>query len=553
MSMWGTALLALVMQTALLQGIVVRKGTTEGLSKATVELRSMGLMDLTGRDQGSAAIVDSITTEDDGRFSFGNVAPGRYRLTVTRRGYTRPPLAVTVAAGQPAEDIQVNMTPAASISGRAVDADGRPLGNVEVKAMKASYPGGTRTLTPVQSVLTNDLGEYRLFWLAPGRYYVAAVHPKAQGSLRRVFSGNLRMSGGVDPALNDADPRPDLDSESGRYAPIFSGGTTDEQTASGIDLPEGAEFGGVNFVVAPVRPRHVRGVVIDGVTGKSAEYGSITLPRTLDGPRMKDPEVDRETGRFDMLLYPGSYAVNASSASGEGYATFTLGDADIENLTIPTTPGFNLRGRIVVDGEPISAAAIESLRITLRRDPPLAESLTSVYDAPLPDGSFTIYTSAGDFRINIAPVLNLTPSGFTQPLWTAFQNTYVKSIRLGDADILNGILKLDREPSTTLEVVIATNPGALDGQVMRPVADLPVILLPDIRRRSELYRTTTTDGSGRFHFDRVPPGDYKVFSWEEVEDGAWFDPDFMRANESRGIPVRIREGRTENVRIEQPR
>ena len=82
------------------------------------------------------------------------------------------------------------------------------------------------------------------------------------------------------------------------------------------------------------------------------------------------------------------------------------------------------------------------------------------------------------------------------------------------------------------------------------MADLPVLLLPDIRRRNELYRTTTTDASGRFHFDRVPPGAYKVFSWEEVEDGAWYDAEFMRANESRGMEVRIGEGRTETARIE---
>ena len=100
---------------------------------------------------------------------------------------------------------------------------------------------------------------------------------------------------------------------------------------------------------------------------------------------------------------------------------------------------------------------------------------------------------------------------------------------------------------------IATNPGALDGQVVRsgpgPVADIPVLLLPNIRRRNELYRTTTTNVSGRFHFDRVPPGDYKVFSWEEVEDGACYDAEFMRAVESRGISVQVGEGLMETARI----
>jgi hypothetical protein len=180
--------------------------------------------------------------------------------------------------------------------------------------------------------------------------------------------------------------------------------------------------------------------------------------------------------------------------------------------------------------------------------------VTTAYDTPLADGSFTIYASAGDFRFNIAPILNVTPSRYAPPSWAALQDAYVKSIRLGNADVLNAGLHLDGPPSAALEVVIANNPGALEGQVVRNgpelVADAAVLLIPDNRRRNELYRTTTTDSTGRFHFDRVPPGNYKVLSWEEVEDGAWFDAEFMKSIENRALPVRIGESETENVRIE---
>ena len=130
----------------------------------------------------------------------------------------------------------------------------------------------------------------------------------------------------------------------------------------------------------------------------------------------------------------------------------------------------------------------------------------------------------------------------------------MKSIRLGNMDVLNGPLHLEGKPSALLEIVIGKNSGAIDGQVVTSpqasAADVSVVLVPDVRRRTELYRTTTTDGAGRFHMDHVPPGDYKVFSWEEVEDGAWYDPEFLRAVENRGTRIRIVEGRTETVRVE---
>jgi large repetitive protein len=161
MSIFGTVLLMLAMQAMPLQGIVFKKGTNEPLSDATVELR---------QNQENGAVLKTLTTEDDGRFLFDNVAPGRYRVAVSRRGYTRSPLTITVDPRQANAVIQLPMTQAGTISGRVSDPNGQPLGNVEVLAMKASYPDGRRILIPVQSVFTNDLGEYRLFWLAPGRY-----------------------------------------------------------------------------------------------------------------------------------------------------------------------------------------------------------------------------------------------------------------------------------------------------------------------------------------------------------------------------------------------
>jgi hypothetical protein len=47
----------------------------------------------------------------------------------------------------------------------------------------------------------------------------------------------------------------------------------------------------------------------------------------------------------------------------------------------------------------------------------------------------------------------------------------------------------------------------------------------------------------------VPPGDYKLFAWSEVEDGAWYDAEFMPNYENRGKPVHISEGSKPDVSL----
>src|SRR5262249_49049858 len=152
------------------------------------------------------------------------------------------------------------------------------------------------------------------------------------------ISGMVQSAAKSDPALDAFAP----EAESERYAPIFFGGTTDEQSASAVDIRAGTEVGGTNITIAPVRPRHVRGVVIDGLTGKPAQYASLTIAKNADEFRGKESAVDREKATFDVLLLPGSHTLNATSANGEGSVTFRLLDADIENLAIPTTPTFDI-------------------------------------------------------------------------------------------------------------------------------------------------------------------------------------------------------------------
>ena len=115
-----------------------------------------------------------------------DIDPGKYRLSVTRTGFVqgeygarapqRPGTTLTLASGQHLQDVNFRLTPHAVIIGRVVDEDGEPVANAQVQAMRYRFTQGKKQLQPFGFGSTNDLGEYRMFGLAPGRYYLSATY-----------------------------------------------------------------------------------------------------------------------------------------------------------------------------------------------------------------------------------------------------------------------------------------------------------------------------------------------------------------------------------------
>ncbi len=157
------------------------------------------------------------------------------------------------------------------------------------------------------------------------------------------------------------------------------------------------------------------------------------------------------------------------------------------------------------------------------------------------DGSFTLDGVApGDFRVTLQRV---PPDG------------YVKSMRLGNADVLNDGLHLSGPPEGLLEIVIGANAGKIEGSVVnarqQAVANRTVVLVPDfrLRQRADLYKVATTDNAGLFRMQGLTPGEYKLFAWENIEPGAWQDPAFIVNYENAGRPIHIYEGTSENLQL----
>src|ERR1700722_1625717 len=108
-------------------------------------------------------------TDQEGRFVFGPLAPGAYRINAQKTGYTPildPSRArtVQVGAGQAIDGIDLRLQKGAVIAGKVLDAAGEPLPDLRIMAMRRiSSPAASPRLAPAGGgQQTNDLGEFRV-------------------------------------------------------------------------------------------------------------------------------------------------------------------------------------------------------------------------------------------------------------------------------------------------------------------------------------------------------------------------------------------------------
>ena len=534
----------------------------------------------------------------DGRFKFEDLKEGKYRLAAVRNGGEYYPaefgqrdlqqrgLNFPVMAGQVLKDLRIEMTPTGAISGRVLDEDGHPLGHLVVMALTAQYRGGEKRYFIERQAMTDENGSYRLYWLGPGKYYVAAVYEDERRRQTPMAptappGRTLARSRATSPVvLRQVFPDGSVVEEA--YGVVYFGGTTDPVAASEVEVRGGETFSGVDIPMGAGKSRtgHIRGVVINGETGQPAR-GAVVIatPRQWRPNAMVVYGTTDKDGAFDLAgALPDGYFLTASVSGSNpssgadgtvgarggsllpatrpqvGYMLFDTDDSQGTNLRIVTTPGISLSGRVALPNESLaeSASALSRMSIGLTRDP----DLLAMPDAfmPIPQsptvprngqvvatGEFAMLVAPGDFRVNVANI----PSG-----------TYVRSITMGTEDILRSGLHVTKSVDSPIQIVIGNDGGTITGSVhdaaLRSFSNATVALVPetpDLRRRTDLYRNTTSDAAGNFVLKTIPPGSYKLFAWEWAPPDAWQNADFLRAYESQGKPVQIAPFEKQDVQV----
>jgi hypothetical protein len=514
-------------QTCSIGGLVVKSGTSEPLKKARISLQQA--------DDPSAGYAAH--TDAAGHFAIEKIEPGRYRLRVEHTSYvsqsygenssTSSGAILTLTPGREIQDLFFRLVPWAIISGRIADENGDPVPNATIEALRHFIWEGRRILTPEGQAQTNDLGEFRLFGLARGRYIVRAQIAESWQQ------PGLRDSGSDDPGSSI---------QTG-YAPVYYPGTSDEARAATIDVAPGQEVPAVDFTLLPIRTFRVRGHVFDAVLGQSAKNCFLSLvrhnPEESGVYYGQQSGTSCEKGAFQFSdVPPGSYYVVAGSKISDkqraARAAIEVNNTNVDDVSLTFASGFELTGRIWVEGHEISD--LSNVRVWLHD--PEQYSMGGGFAAVKPDGTLTIENVLeGNYHLQVSVHL----AGFSPDI-------YLKAARANGEDVLEKGLTIGVGSSRKLlEIVLSTASARIEGSVTDenglPSSGAAVALVPDGDRRKQfrLYKDTTTDQYGKFILRGVAPGAYKLFSWKEVEFNAWEDSEFLAPFESQGTRVTAEE------------
>src|SRR6266851_2752054 len=235
-------------------------------------------------------------TDDSGVFDLPELPAGRYTLTVSKSGFVslsygqrRPLQAGTplqLADGQTLKGIEFQLPRGSVIGGRVLDEDGEAMPGVMVRVMRYQYLQGDRRLTPAGVAQTDDKGQYRVWGLFPGDYYVNAV--ARGGNMVVPFGGAFGGPGGPGGFGGRGGGRGagggGNDQEQINYAPTYYPGVASVNEAKAIAVGLSQEVLDINFGMLLVRMSRLSGYV-SNPDGTPITSGNVNLMSDATGGR----------------------------------------------------------------------------------------------------------------------------------------------------------------------------------------------------------------------------------------------------------------------------
>jgi hypothetical protein len=489
-------------------------------------------------------------TDNAGNFLITAVLPGNYEVATDSKDHfgpgsstDNPSVYVAVAPGL-TNEITVPMIPGAVVSGRVTNSAGQNLSNKVVQAFVMSYQDGYPLLAPGPQARTDDQGEYKLFWLPPGEYFLATMFPRGRRT-----------------------PSPDGKDLVTTYYPR----TTDTLTAQPVVIRGGEERAGFDIEMQATSSFKISGTIISSVTPPTgpgvvgANVGAMTATININArdPNIPDSIGTRALGTVQLSqagdqmwsapfevsgIQPGIYDLSTwvRESNPDGGASITIGrtpveihDKDLTGVELRIYPSVRVVGKVTVDGH---APGPVTARVSL--GPEGSEVKVPVYQgiglrgviADPKDGAFMVpAVTSGQFRV---VTQGLPPE------------VYVADVLQAGVSIYDSGLTVAGKTPDLIEVVLRSGSATIAGTVRdaagKTMANATVVLVPPASRRGNrsLYKTVSTDQVGRFTIRGIAPGNYQVFAWQRDPEGAYYNERFLSRYLHRGRAVYVNQEST---------
>jgi hypothetical protein len=513
-----------------------------------------------------------ILTDDQGFFELLQLPAGRYNLSVSRPGFItlaygqRRPLLpgtpIQLADGQEIRNVEVRLPRGSVVTGRVYDDTGEAMPGVTVRVLRYQYQQGEPRLTPAGTAQTDDLGQYRIWGLMPGEYYVDARSrrnlpfgspPELRGRAAAparpgtAFPGRIgALAAPADASLSGADGTEDENERA--FAPTYFPGVTSVSEAQPLTLGLSQTMSGVDFGLQIVYVASVSGRVLNP-DGSATTRGDVTLmPETsaVAGGRGRlggsyDSRISWD-GSFDISnVPPGRYILRARGRDAQWpqFATqpLTVAGSDIGDLTLTVAEGATVTGTVALatsqaDPPDLGRARISSIAI----EPGLTNSQARIED----DNTFKIVAiPAGSHLIR--------PTG-------QMEGWLLESVVLDGRDITDTPISLQggqQVARVTVTLTGAVNEiiGTVTTTDGRPVPDYTVLAFsidPTFwRPLSRHIATARPDQTGSYRIRGLPAGTYYVTTVDPTQQGEWYDAGYLEEHRFGAARVTLGAGETE--------
>lgn len=481
-----------------------------------------------------------VATDANGRWEFPDLAPGRYTVSITKGGYLKIEYGqqrpfergktLELTAGQVLDKVDAILPRASAITGRIFDEFGDPAVGVMVRALRHRYVDGRRQLTPLSEGLevlvngggdiTDDLGQFRIYGLAPGDYYVSAS-----------FSPSGEAAGRTD------------------YLPTYYPGTASPAEAQRITLRLGVEADNIDVNLVTARFAVVSGSVMN--SGHALVKASLHLSSADPAaPAVFGAGTFSADGTFVLRhVPPGEYRLRVYGAQApSGTAEFAsvpvvVASEDVTGIVVITSPGATASGRVVFeDGEK------PDTRLFVRTA------------ATVPGATFS------NSSVGVSPDMSFTTGGLVERqtfrLGAVPDGWFLKAVTHKGADITDtGYEFKPGEQVSGIQILLTRRATAVSGVVLgdrgEAIGDYSVVAFSSDRSKwgylTRFVRSARPDQDGRFSIRALPPDDYLVVAVEYLESGQELDPDQLRVWESVATRISLGEGRTESMSLKLTR